>query len=115
VSDLQQIDIGLYPIPDDPWVYGKSGLKALQYMALGIPTIASAIGTNFRIIKSSENGILVETEEDWLSAIELLVNDVDARKRLGEAGRKTVLENYSVRANRDTYLSIFDSVYDSNT
>ncbi len=113
VSDLQKIDIGLYPIPDDPWVYGKSGLKALQYMALGIPTVASAIGTNFRIIKSLENGVLVKTDEDWYSAIESLIRDCDLRRRLGEAGRRTVLKNYSVIANRDTYLSIFDSVYRS--
>ena len=62
---------------------------------------------------SYENGVLVKTDEDWYSAIESLIRDCDLRRRLGEAGRRTVLKNYSVIANRDTYLSIFDSVYRS--
>ncbi|MEI9806555.1 MAG: glycosyltransferase [Bacteroidota bacterium] len=55
IETLQRMDIGLYPLPlDEEWVYGKSGLKALQYMALGLPVIATAIGANFRVIKEGE-------------------------------------------------------------
>ena len=56
VRDLQRIDIGIYPLPNEEWVLGKSGLKALQYMALGIPTIASAIGANYRVIEDGISG-----------------------------------------------------------
>ncbi|MDB5271908.1 MAG: hypothetical protein JWO58_275, partial [Chitinophagaceae bacterium] len=62
VSELQKIDIGLYPLPNEEWVLGKSGLKALQYMALGIPTVATAIGANFRVIEDGISGMLVNTE-----------------------------------------------------
>lgn len=111
VADLQKIDIGLYPLPDDPWVYGKSGLKALQYMALGIPTIATAIGTNFRVIESGQSGLLVKTEEEWINALLKLIDQPAERRRLGQAGRQRVENYYSIEANKDVYLAIFDKVY----
>lgn len=111
VADLQQIDIGLYPLPDDPWVYGKSGLKALQYMALGIPTIATAIGTNFRVIENDQSGLLVKTDEEWISALLKLIDQPAERRRLGLAGRQRVENFYSIEANKDVYLAIFDKVY----
>ncbi len=106
VADLSRIDIGLYPLPDEPWVYGKSGLKALQYMALGIPTVASAIGTNFRVIEDGVSGFLVE-EQQWVSRLEQLAADPELRRGIGQAARERVERYYSVKANRDTYLEIF--------
>ena len=40
IEDLDHFDVGVYPLPDEPWVYGKSGLKAIQYMAFGLPVIS---------------------------------------------------------------------------
>jgi glycosyltransferase involved in cell wall biosynthesis len=110
VRDLQQIDIGLYPLPVDDWVLGKSGLKALQYMALGIPTVATAVGANFRVIDDGASGFLVRTEEEWKSRIRQLAGDPALRRRIGENARRRVEGFYSVRANRGTYLSILDAV-----
>ncbi|MCB0777918.1 MAG: glycosyltransferase family 4 protein, partial [Chitinophagaceae bacterium] len=62
---ISRFDIGLYPLPDEEWVYGKSGLKAIQYMAMGIPTVATSIGTNFRVIQDGESGFLVKDENEW--------------------------------------------------
>ena len=68
VRDLQSLDIGVYPLEDSQWVKGKSGLKAIQYMALGIPTIASNIGNSQEVIKHMKDGILVNNEDEWLNA-----------------------------------------------
>lgn len=111
VRDLSRIDIGLYPLPNEQWVYGKSGLKALQYMALGIPTIATAIGANFRVIEDGVSGYLVENDDQWLDRLERLANDPALRERIGRAARKRVEERFSIRANRDTYLGIFEHVF----
>lgn len=110
VEELSKIDIGLYPLPDEPWVYGKSGLKALQYMALGIPTIATAIGANFRVITSEENGLLVKTDAEWKAAILRLVRDKTFRERIGKQGRIHVENNFSLHANKDKYLEILTKV-----
>jgi glycosyltransferase involved in cell wall biosynthesis len=110
VEDLQQIDIGLYPLPDEQWVHGKSGLKALQYMALGIPTVASAIGANYRVMEHRVSGFLVKTHEEWYTAIVQLIQDPALRSDIGRNARNRVEQYYSIRANRDVYLSILKNV-----
>ncbi len=110
IDIISKFDIGLYPLPDEKWVYGKSGLKALQYMAAGIPTIATAIGTNFRIIENNINGLLVNTQEEWVDCIGKLIEDETLRKRLGQKGAEIVERQFSVNANKSTYLSILQKV-----
>lgn len=111
VATLQRIDIGLYPLPDDDWVQGKSGLKALQYMALGIPVVASAVGCNDRVVSHGRSGFLVHNDDQWLEAFEALIADPDLRRRLGQEGRRVVERTYSVQANRDRYLAIFEQAF----
>jgi glycosyltransferase involved in cell wall biosynthesis len=98
VEDLQRLDIGVYPLPLDDWVMGKSGLKAIQYMAFGLPTVATAVGTTPRLIRDGENGLLVRTEDEWVDALERLIRDPDLRRRLGEAARSDAEAKYSVKA-----------------
>ena len=73
---MQGIDIGVYPLPNDNWVLGKSGLKAIQYMAFGIPCVASNVGTTPLIIKDRVNGLLVKSEEEWVDALEELIQEM---------------------------------------
>ncbi len=110
VTDLQGIDIGLYPLPQNKWVLGKSGLKALQYMAFGLPTVATSVGTTPRIIEHMVNGVLVKEEHEWVEALEMLINKPDLRKKLGEKARQTVVENYSTDVIGLQYLTILDNV-----
>lgn len=110
VEVISRFDIGVYPLPDEQWVLGKSGLKALQYMASGVPTVATAIGTIFRIIESGRNGMLVNTPEEWERALSDLISSQELRARLGANGVETVEKNYSINANKGVYLSILDSL-----
>lgn len=112
LETLHKFDIGLYPLPDEEWVYGKSGLKAIQYMALGIPTIATGIGANLRIIENGVNGFLVPINQnnEWKEKIEQLILDEKLREKIGKTGRKTIEEKYSVQANKHKYLTIFNSL-----
>ncbi len=108
VEDLNTFDIGLMPLPDDEWSKGKCGLKGLTYMACGVATIMSPVGVNTEIIDHGKNGLLAETPDEWLNAISMLIEDQDLRKTLGENGRKTVIEKYSVDANKNKYLEVFN-------
>jgi L-malate glycosyltransferase len=110
VEDLRRITIGVYPLPDDDWVLGKSGLKALQYMALGIPVVATAIGANFRVIDDGVSGYLVHTENEWVDRLGTLIQDWELRRRMGAAGRRAVEERFSVGANAGTYVRIVREV-----
>lgn len=110
VNELNKIDIGLMPLPQDEWAKGKCGLKGLTYMACGVATVMSPVGVNKEIIINGQNGFLANTEEEWLSYLSQLIEDQSLRGKLGEEGRKTVLEKYSVDANKEKYLKAFQSV-----
>jgi glycosyltransferase involved in cell wall biosynthesis len=110
ITDLQGIDIGIYPLTQDQWVLGKSGLKALQYMALGLPTVATDVGTNPSIISHMKNGWLVKTEDEWIEALETLINNPDLRAKIGEEARRKIIENYSIEVTKDKYLSILNEL-----
>jgi glycosyltransferase involved in cell wall biosynthesis len=110
VEDLQGIDIGIYPLVLDKWVLGKSGLKAIQYMAFGLPTVATNVGTTPRIIRHMENGLLVQTDEEWIDALETLVKNPELRRNIGEAARLTVVDHYSTQSIKSTYLSIINKL-----
>lgn len=110
VRDMQKIDIGIYPLPDDPWVYGKSGLKAIQYMAFGLPTVATNIGTTPTIIEHMKNGLLVNSDQEWVASLEMLIKNPELRKTLGQNARKTVLNKYSVDAIKIEYFSIISEL-----
>lgn len=108
VQDLQELDIGVYPLPDDEWVMGKSGLKAIQYMAFGLPTVASNAGLTPMIIRDGQNGLLVRTEEEWIDALERLILDPDLRQRLGAAARNDAVGRYSTAVISGQYRQVLD-------
>ncbi len=111
IEVLQKFDIGLYPLPDEEWVYGKSGLKAIQYMALGIPTVATAIGANYRVIEHEQDGFLIPVNEFnmWKNTLLRLIKDVHLREKIGKNARKKIVNHFSISANNKTYLQILNS------
>lgn len=113
VVDLRGMDIGLMPLPDDEWTRGKCGLKALQYMALGIPTICSPVGVNSEIICDGENGFLATTEDEWVVKLRQLLRSAELRERLGRAGRRTVETEYSAAVHAPRVLRILESVVEN--
>lgn len=96
VADIQAMDIGIMPLPDEPWARGKCGYKLIQYMACGLPVIASPVGVNAEIVTHGVNGFLATSETEWRNAIDALSRDEGLRRRMGEAGRATVIERYSI-------------------
>jgi glycosyltransferase involved in cell wall biosynthesis len=109
-DDLRRIDIGVMPLPDDKWSKGKCGLKALQYMALGIPTICSPVGVNTDIIQDGENGFIAATEDEWVEKLRRLLHSVELQRRLGMAGRATVEARYSAAVQAPRVYQILESV-----
>lgn len=113
LDDLRSLDIGLMPLPDDDWTRGKCGLKALQYMALGIPTVVSPVGVNTDIVTNGENGMVATTTEEWFDAVATLVESEALSRRLGDAGRQTVVDKYSGQAWAPRFLEILETAASS--
>jgi glycosyltransferase involved in cell wall biosynthesis len=108
VADLQELDIGVYPLPVDDWVMGKSGLKAIQYMAFGLPVVATNVGTTPLLIRDGENGLLVRSEDEWLTALETLIREPELRRRLGTAARASAVAKHSTRAVAGDYRRVLE-------
>ncbi|MCE9582981.1 MAG: glycosyltransferase family 4 protein [Planctomycetes bacterium] len=97
-SDVASFDIGLAPLPDDPWSRGKCATKLLQCMAARVACVASPVGAHSDIVKEGANGFLAATTEEWAEKIARLAKDPALRDRLGDAARETVAKEYSVQA-----------------
>jgi glycosyltransferase involved in cell wall biosynthesis len=109
VDDLLDIDIGLMPLVEDAWSSGKCGLKALQYMALGIPPVVSPIGVNTQIVRHGVNGFLASTPAEWRQAIEML-RSPEKRVELGSAARDTVRAGYTPEIAAERFAALARAV-----
>lgn len=98
LSTIQQMDIGLMPLPDNPWTRGKCALKAIQYLAVGSPAVVSDVGVNSRAVPHEECGFVVDSEDEWLDALATLLDDHNLRADMGRTGRSHVERNFSARA-----------------
>jgi glycosyltransferase involved in cell wall biosynthesis len=108
IETLNSIDVGIMPLEDSVWEKGKCGFKALQYMALEIPAVASAVGANNLIIDHGTNGFLCHNDQDWINYLSQLISDGKLRKDIGKQGRKKVMEHYSTVSNTRLFLSLFE-------
>lgn len=96
VADLQSFDIGIMPLDDNLWTRGKCGYKILQYMAVGVPTVASPVGFNKTLIQDGQNGFLAATPDEWFGKLSQLIMGPALRKEIGMNGRRTVEQGYSL-------------------
>ena len=107
VDQLNEFDIGLMPLRMDEWSRGKCGFKLLQYMSLGIPSVATSIGVNREIVQQGMNAFLAEELRDWENFLRSLISDKNLRRSVGKAARSTVLEHYSTSVWFPKLLSIY--------
>lgn len=104
IESLRRIDIGLMPLYNNAQERGKCGFKLIQYMGLGIVSIASAVTTNCEIIDDGENGFLVRAEEDWFQVIEEVLARRSEFARIGASARAKIQRQFSFQANTEKYL-----------
>jgi glycosyltransferase involved in cell wall biosynthesis len=109
-ANLSSFSIGIMPLTDTLWTRGKCGYKILQYMAAGIPAIASAVGANRKIVTQGENGFLAQTQEDWVQSISILLQDQALRTKFGTRGRQLVENKYSLDQFCDGYVNLMHKV-----
>ena len=106
IAELGSFDIGLMPMPDNLWTKGKCAFKLLLYMSMGIPTVCSPVGMNKEVITDGENGCFASTPEEWLEKIQVLISNLDFRKKIGSQGRRTVVEKYDLKLWAPVFVEI---------
>ncbi|MDW8344692.1 MAG: glycosyltransferase family 4 protein, partial [Verrucomicrobiae bacterium] len=95
-ADLANISIGVAPLPDSPWERGKCGVKILQYMAMGIPVVASPVGVQSDLVQDGVTGFLARDLNDWRDRLQRLLTDPDLCAQMGAAGRLRVEREFTV-------------------
>lgn len=115
VSDFQSLDIGLYPLDtkgslDPAWLAGKSGFKAIQYLAVGIPFVMSPIGVCAEIGEPGKTHFNAETAEDWYNSLDRLLSDRKMRVAMGKTGREFSLANYGLERHSTVLADTLRSV-----
>lgn len=108
-AHLQGFDIGIMPLDPGPWTVGKAGFKLLQYMAAGLPVVASPVGFNRELVRHGVNGFLADSPADWERYLSQLLSDRDLRLRMGQQGRQLVEKEFSLRPTFAKLVRVIDS------
>jgi glycosyltransferase involved in cell wall biosynthesis len=103
VDEILSSDIGIMPLENTIWEKGKCGFKLIQYMACGLPVVATTAPANEEIIDNGVNGFLVDSEEEWYVALEKLITDTVSREKFGKSGRLKIESGYSYQIWGDKY------------
>jgi glycosyltransferase involved in cell wall biosynthesis len=107
--------VGIMPLPDDEFTRGKGGYKALLYMAVGRPVVLSPVGVNAEIVVHGRNGLLAQTVDEWVGALDALAESPVLRDRLAQAGRRTVESGYSAESGAAAFASVVKGVLASQS
>jgi len=105
-AEIGSFDVGIMPLPEDPWSNGKCGYKLIQYMACGIPVIASPVGINRDIVEHGVNGFLAESASEWISALKALSDSEELRASMGRKARQRVEETYCLQVTAPHLLKV---------
>lgn len=109
-SLITAADIGIMPLPDCEFERGKCGLKLIQYMAAGLPVVASPVGENRYIVEEGGNGFFATNSGEWIEHLSLLVCDSALRSRMGARGREIVEQRYCLRYAFQEWKTLLDDV-----
>ena len=105
-AEVSRFDVGVMPLPDEPFERGKCGYKLVQYMACGVPVVASPVGVNRTIVRHGETGFLASTAEEWSRALRMLREDPALRRGMGAAGRTLFEREYSLQSTAPRLVEI---------
>ena len=106
----ERFDVGIMPLTDGPFERGKCGYKLIQYMAGGLPVIASPVGINRQIVEDGINGYLATSTVDWLVALRTLKHDINKRYEMGQAGRSKAEKLYNLQVTAPKLLTLLSNV-----
>jgi glycosyltransferase involved in cell wall biosynthesis len=97
VASIQNFDIGIMPLEDTPWEKGKCAYKIIQYMACGLPVVASPVGMNKVVVLENETGFLPNNLDEWCEVFQILTQDKTKSCNFGASGRQVVENEYTLQ------------------
>ena len=110
-KQIQDFDVGIMPLTQDPFSKGKASYKLLQYLAAGVPSVASSVGMNVIVADGNENALLADNYQEFVKNIELILSDPELQNKLSENGRKLIDKEYSTEIVGNKFASIIDEFF----
>jgi len=108
-------DIGIAPLTPCQFNAAKSNLKWLEYASLRVPCVASKVYPYAKSIDHGRTGFLAETQAEWEEHLSALVEDIDLRRRVGEAANREVWASYSEEAKGPAWVETFKALCGKET
>jgi glycosyltransferase involved in cell wall biosynthesis len=109
IDSLKKLDVGLMPLPDEPFEKGKCGYKLIQYIALGKPVIASPVGVNSKIVEVGKNGFLATSDLEWEKVFNWYLENRAKIPELGKNAREKFEKEYSLESQKNQFLDLFNA------
>lgn len=109
IALINSFDVGIMPLHDDEWARGKCAFKLIQYMACGVPVVASRVGANVDVVQP-DCGMLASNDNEWLEALRTMRDQPDLRQKMGDAGRHRIKRHYSLQQNLPQLSAILHDI-----
>ncbi|MBN1571740.1 MAG: glycosyltransferase family 4 protein [Deltaproteobacteria bacterium] len=109
-ADLKSFDVGVMPLTDDIWARGKCGFKVVQYLATGVPAVASPVGINSDLVINGDTGFRAENHDEWVKSLSSLYEDRGLIEKMGLSGRRLVEKGFSLQAMAPRYLEVLRKI-----
>jgi glycosyltransferase involved in cell wall biosynthesis len=103
-ENIAAFDIGIMPLHDNFYTQGKGGFKILEYMAAGLPSVASPVGVNAQIIQENETGFIAGDDNEWENKLSILIKDASLRNYMGCKAREFVCSHYDYEVWSDVFI-----------
>ncbi len=109
-DDFASMDIGLGPMLDELWWYGKCGFKQVQFATVGVPTVSSPVGAVCDVVRENETGLFARSDAEWETQLERLLVDHTLRQQIGTEARRFAESTLSAEVMAPRVASFVDSV-----
>ena len=107
---LRNVDINLAVLKPNLMTDCKSEIKWLEAALFGVPSIVSGSAVYRDIVDPGSSGLICDTVDDWIAALELLINDPERRREIGDTARRRVIADYGLDRMSYNLRRIMDDV-----
>lgn len=103
---LNEFDIGIVPISykENEFLKGKVAMKSLEMMASAIPMVSSPFGVS-EFLVDKQSVIFATSIQSWIDSIEILINNINLREKIGKNAHSTFLKYHSYESQKKNLIN----------
>jgi len=106
------VDIFIAPLRDSLFNRCKSGIKFLEYSALGVPGVYSNLDPYALVVTQGYDGFLATNTEEWINYLVQLIENPSLRETIGRNAQSTIKEKWLLSNNAGLWLETYSRAFD---